>query len=63
MLRGRVCLDHLHHSRERARSEDGIVQAPRRILVCRFASSNTVIVLRVLHESMELDRHLDAARE
>jgi toxin ParE1/3/4 len=62
-LLGRVRLDHIHHSRERARSEDGIVQAPRQIFFCRFASNNTVIVLRVLHELMELDRHLDAARE
>jgi toxin ParE1/3/4 len=60
MLGRRVRLYHLRHSRERARTEDGIVQAPRHVVVYRLAGSDTVIVLRILHEAMDLTRHLDA---
>ena len=52
-------LYHLRHSRERARTDDGIVQTPRHILVYRMANSDIVTILRVLHESMEPTRHLD----
>lgn len=51
---------HLRHSRRRARTEAGLVQSPRHIAVYRLAASDTVVILRVLHESMDLTRHLDA---
>jgi toxin ParE1/3/4 len=54
---------HLRHSRERARIEDGVVQAPRHFVVYRQFSREIVVVLRVLHEAMDLRRRLDAPRE
>jgi toxin ParE1/3/4 len=60
MLGRHVRLYHLRHSRERARTEDGIVQAPRHILAYRMVDSDIVVVLRVLHDAMDLARHLDA---
>jgi toxin ParE1/3/4 len=56
-------LYHIRHSRERARTPDGIVHSPRHVVAYRLEDGDTVIVLRVLHGSMDLDRHLDAARE
>jgi toxin ParE1/3/4 len=48
---------HLRHSRERARSELGVVQRPRHFLVYRVEAQR-VVVGRVLHDAMELARHL-----
>jgi len=52
---------HLRHSRRRASTRSHMVQSPRHIIVYRLTDSDTVTVLRVLHESMDLARHLDAA--
>ena len=49
---------HLHLSRERARTETGIVRRPRHFLIYRTESDLTVVA-RVLHDAMELVRHLD----
>lgn len=55
-----VRLYHLRHARNRARSDVGVVQSPRHLLVYRLALDGTVVILRVLHDSMDLVRHLDA---
>ena len=49
---------HLRYSRERARTEHGIVLKPRHLLLYRVARTNVVAVGRVLHDAMELERHL-----
>ena len=50
---------HLRGSRERARGDGQIVQRPRHFVIYRPAE--TVIVIgRVLHDAMELERHLRA---
>lgn len=50
---------HLRLSRERAGTEDGIVRHPRHFLIYRL-ESDMVVVGRVLHDAMELARHLDS---
>jgi len=49
---------HLRRSRERARTETGVVQSPRHFLIYRV-EPDLVVVGRVLHDAMELVRHLD----
>ena len=49
---------HLRQSRERARTSDGIVRSPRHILVYRPVKPDLVVVLRVLHDAMDLVRQL-----
>lgn len=49
---------HLRHSRERARSENGLVKNPRHLLLYRVLNDDLVGVGRVLHDSMEIERHL-----
>ena len=52
----RTC--HLRHARERARTSDGVVRQPRHLLLYCAASPDVVGVGRVLHEAMEIERHL-----
>jgi len=49
---------HLRLSREHGRTELGIVRHPRHFLVYRL-QSDVIVIGRVLHEAMELARHLD----
>lgn len=49
---------HLRLSRERARSKDGGVRRPRHLILYTVIDDATVGVLRVLHDAMELHRHL-----
>jgi toxin ParE1/3/4 len=49
---------HLRHSRDRARTADGVVRTPRHFIVFRSTLPD-VVVLRVLHDSMDLSRHLE----
>ena len=49
---------HLRDSRERARLEHGFVMRPRHFLLYRFASADLIGVGRVLHDAMEVERHL-----
>lgn len=51
---------HLRHSRDRARHESGIVHRPRHFLLYRFARADMVGIGRVLHDAMEIERHLPA---
>lgn len=50
---------HLRLSRERARTETGIVQRPRHFLIYRIEAS-VIVIGRVLHDVMELEQHLDS---
>ncbi|CUX48082.1 Plasmid stabilization system protein [Agrobacterium tumefaciens str. Cherry 2E-2-2] len=49
---------HLRHSRDRARHESGIVRRPRHLLLFRLAGPDLIGVGRVLHDAMEIERHL-----
>jgi toxin ParE1/3/4 len=49
---------HLRHSRGRARTPDGLVRQPRHILLYRVARPDLIGVGRILHDAMEVDRHL-----
>lgn len=50
---------HLAHSRQR--SPGGAVHRPRHFLICR-RDGDLLVVGRVLHDAMELRRHLDPER-
>jgi len=50
---------HLRHTASRA-SVDGVkVGKPRHFIVYRQAKSGPVEIIRVLHDAMEIERHLD----
>ncbi len=49
---------HLRHSRERAGAPEGMVRTPRHLLLYRTVMPGVVGVGRVLHDAMELERHL-----
>jgi toxin ParE1/3/4 len=52
---------HLRHCRMRATSSVGAVGAPRHILVYEVSADELVRIIRVLHDAMELERHLPKA--
>lgn len=54
---------HLRGSRERARTGVGIVRRPRHFLLFRIEADGLVVIGRVLHDAMELDRHLPTERD
>jgi toxin ParE1/3/4 len=49
---------HLRHSRVRVRKSVGRVQRPRHFLLYRIAADGQVEIGRVLHDGMDLKRHL-----
>jgi toxin ParE1/3/4 len=49
---------HLALARARARKDGPTVGDPRYLLVCRFVEPDTIEVVRVLHDAMDLARHL-----
>lgn len=49
---------HLRHSRDRARHESGLVRRPRHLLLFRLAHPDLIGLGRVLHDAMEIERHL-----
>jgi toxin ParE1/3/4 len=49
---------HLRHSAERARTTLGRVHRPRHLLLYRLAHPGLIGVGRVLHDGMEIERHL-----
>lgn len=49
---------HLANSRSRVPRSAGRVKQPRHFLLYRIASSDLVQIIRVLHDSMDLSRHL-----
>lgn len=50
---------HLQLSRERARNDPGVVRRPRHFVIYRVEAER-ILIGRVLHDAMELARHLDA---
>jgi toxin ParE1/3/4 len=50
---------HLRGSRERARDDGQIVQRPRHFVIYRPLAT-VIVVGRILHDAMELERHLRA---
>jgi toxin ParE1/3/4 len=49
---------HLRFSRVEARTAEGIVHRPRHLLVYRLREDQALEVVRILHDSMEVERHL-----
>ena len=49
---------HLRHSRDRARTAEGMVREPRHLLLYRVVRPDIIGIGRVLHDSMEPERHL-----
>ena len=49
---------HLRFSRDEARTPEGIVHRPRHVVAYRVAGDWGLEIIRVLHDSMELQRHL-----
>lgn len=49
---------HLALARRKARLQGPTVSRPRHFLVWRFADEETIEVVRVLHDAMDLPRHL-----
>jgi toxin ParE1/3/4 len=54
---------HLRHSRDRARTADGLVRQPRHLLLYRVTRPDLIGVGRVLHDGMEIERHLPSQYE
>lgn len=50
-----------HLSRSRARTPGGKVHRPRHFLICRH-DGDTLVIGRVLHDAMDLRRHVDPGR-
>lgn len=53
-----VCLYHLRHSRNRVRDKPARVKNPRHFLIYRVNADRVVEVARVLHDSMDVRRHI-----
>lgn len=49
---------HLRNSRERARTAEGIVRRPRHFLLYRPLRPGLIGIGRVLHDAMDIGRHL-----
>jgi toxin ParE1/3/4 len=54
-----VRIYHVRHSRERARSKHGVVRAPRHFILYKV-EAELIVVGRILHDAMDLDRHASA---
>jgi len=49
---------HLRYGKQRARASGAIVARPRHLVLYRIRETGTIDVGRVLHEVMELERHV-----
>ncbi|MEY2925583.1 MAG: hypothetical protein RL367_60 [Pseudomonadota bacterium] len=49
---------HLRRSRDRACTDDGVVRRPRHFVIYRLADATVITIGRILHDAMELERHL-----
>jgi toxin ParE1/3/4 len=49
---------HLSFSRQRARGQGSIIRKPRHFLVYRLRGDTHIEIVRVLHDAMDLERHL-----
>jgi len=54
-----VRLYHLRHSRKRAPVEGLVVKRPRHFIAYRIASGETIEILRILHDSMDVATRLE----
>ncbi|MCX7367025.1 MAG: type II toxin-antitoxin system RelE/ParE family toxin [Alphaproteobacteria bacterium] len=54
---------HLRHSRAKARLLGGVVRKPRHLLLYRLEGEGIVDIGRVLHDAMELERHMPPTAE
>jgi toxin ParE1/3/4 len=54
---------HLRFSRDEARTAEGVVHGPRHLLAYRVRRETELEVVRILHDSMELERHLPVCAE
>lgn len=55
-------LYHLRHCRKRAELEGLVVKLPRHFILYRSASIGRIQIIRVLHDSMDIDRFGDQDR-
>ncbi|HSJ05033.1 MAG: type II toxin-antitoxin system RelE/ParE family toxin [Verrucomicrobium sp.] len=53
-----IKLYHLRHSRKRAPVEGLIVKSPRHFIAYRVLEDDALEVLRILHDSMNIEEHL-----
>jgi toxin ParE1/3/4 len=51
---------HLRNSRDRARGAEGVMQRPRHFVIYRDIDAR-IVIGRILHDAMELERHLRGA--
>jgi toxin ParE1/3/4 len=49
---------HVRRSRDRARTADGVVARPRHLVLYRLIRPGLVGIGRILHDAMEIERHL-----
>jgi toxin ParE1/3/4 len=49
---------HLRSSRDHARTDEGAVRRPRHFIIYRTDGTTTITIGRILHDAMELERHL-----
>jgi len=49
---------HLRHARQRAAIPHGAVKAPRHLIAYLTPTPDLVVVVRLLHDARELERHL-----
>lgn len=54
---------HISFSRDEAQTAEGVVHKPRHLLVYRVHGETEVEIVRILHYSMELERHLPRCAE
>lgn len=52
---------HLRYSRKQARIAEGLVHAPRHFVLYRAVRDDLIGIGRVLHDAMEIERHLPPA--
>jgi toxin ParE1/3/4 len=51
---------HLRNSRDRARRAEGVVRRPRHFIIYRAIVAH-IVIGRILHDAMELERHMRGA--
>ena len=49
---------HLHHAKDRTKTESGAVGRPRHVVFYRIADDGVVEILRMLHDGMQATLHL-----
>lgn len=54
---------HLRGSRERAHTPEGMVSRPRHLIVYRSEGEDRIVIGRILHDAMDLERHRPTERE